>query len=89
MDESPQTFSAKEVSCIFFMCTKKKFLFLNFPLVPHTAFFLRCNSVYPLTLSCFVTDISSMIRQKGESQKGCYKKTNRAKFSEKRTSRTP
>ena len=28
---------------------------------------------------------SSVIRQKGESQNGCYKKTKYAKFSEKRT----
>ena len=28
---------------------------------------------------------SSVIRQKGESQNGCYKKTKHAKFSEKRT----
>ena len=27
----------------------------------------------------------SAIRQKGESEKGCYKKTKHAKFSEKRT----
>ena len=33
--------------------------------------------------------ISSVIRQKGESQKGCFKKTKRAKFSEKRTFLTP
>ena len=32
---------------------------------------------------------SSAIRQKGESQNGCYKKTNRAKFFEKRTFLTP
>ena len=29
------------------------------------------------------------IRQKGESQNGCYKKTRHAKFSEKRTFLTP
>ena len=29
--------------------------------------------------------ISSVIRQKGESQNGCFKKTKHAKFSEKRT----
>ena len=28
---------------------------------------------------------SSVIRQKGESQSGCFKKTKHAKFSEKRT----
>ena len=28
---------------------------------------------------------SSVIRQKGESQNGCFKKTKHAKFSEKRT----
>ena len=34
-------------------------------------------------------NISSVIRQKGVSQNGCYKKTKRAKFSEKRTFLTP
>ena len=29
-------------------------------------------------------EILSVIRQKGESQNGCYKKTKHAKFSEKR-----
>ena len=33
--------------------------------------------------------ISSVIRQKGEFQNGCFKKTKRAKFSEKRTFLTP
>ena len=32
---------------------------------------------------------TSAIRQKGESQNGCYKKTKHAKFSEKRTFLTP
>ena len=32
---------------------------------------------------------SSVIRQKGESQNGCYKKTKHAKFSEKQTFLTP
>ena len=32
---------------------------------------------------------SSVIRQKGESQNGCFKKTKHAKFSEKRTFPTP
>ena len=31
------------------------------------------------------SDISSVTRQKGESQNGCFKKTKDAKFSEKRT----
>ena len=31
----------------------------------------------------------SVIRQKGESQNGCYKKTKPAEFSEKRTFVTP
>ena len=33
--------------------------------------------------------ISLVIRQKGESQNGCYKKTKHAKFSEKQTFLTP
>ena len=32
---------------------------------------------------------SSVIRQKGEPQNGCFKKTKHAKFSEKRTFLTP
>ena len=31
------------------------------------------------------TMIASVIRQKGESENGCFKKTQHAKFSEKRT----
>ena len=34
-------------------------------------------------------EISSVIRQKGESQNECFKKTKHAKFSEKRTFLTP
>ena len=34
-------------------------------------------------------DTLSVIRQKGESQNGCFKKTKHAKFSEKRTFLTP
>ena len=33
--------------------------------------------------------ISSVIKQKGESQNGCFKKTKHAKFSEKRIFLTP
>ena len=33
--------------------------------------------------------IPSVIRQKGKSQNGCFKKTKHAKFSEKRTFFTP
>ena len=36
-----------------------------------------------------VYHISSVIRQKGESQNGCFKKTKHAKFSEKRLFLTP
>ena len=36
-----------------------------------------------------VYENSSVIRQKSESQNGCFKKTNHAKFSEKRTFLTP
>ena len=35
------------------------------------------------------TGKSPVIRQKGESQNGCYNKTKRAKFSEKQTFLTP
>ena len=40
---------------------------------------------------CIVLDIrnSSVIRQKGESQNGCFKKTKHANFSEKRIFFTP
>ena len=34
-------------------------------------------------------DKSSVIRQKGKSQNGCFKKTKQAKFSKKRTFLTP
>ena len=34
-------------------------------------------------------DKTSVIRQKGESQNGCFKKTKQAKFSEKLTFLTP
>ena len=36
-----------------------------------------------------ILQFSSVIRQKGESQNGCYKKTKHAKFSEKGTFLTP
>ena len=36
-----------------------------------------------------VTQIASVVRQKGESQNGCFKRTKYAKFSEKRTFLTP
>ena len=54
-----------------------------------------------LDLGCYMTDStknrnlqtrmcnSSVIRQKGESQNGCFKKRKHAKFSKKRTSFTP
>ena len=38
---------------------------------------------------CQKTLNSSVIRQKGESQNGCYKKTKYARFSEKRAFPTP
>ena len=37
----------------------------------------------------FADDNSSVIRQKGESRNGCFKRTKHAKFSEKRTFLTP
>ena len=42
-----------------------------------------------LLFNIFLCDISSLIRQKSESQDGCFKKTKHAKFSEKRTFLTP
>ena len=36
-----------------------------------------------------IFDQSSVIRQKGESQNGCFKKTKHVKFSEKRAFLTP
>ena len=35
------------------------------------------------------TSYASVIRQKGESENGCFKKTKHVKFSEKRTFLTP
>ena len=40
-------------------------------------------------MSVVYTTKSSAIRQNGESQNGCYKKTKHAKFSEKRVFLTP
>ena len=40
-------------------------------------------------LSISLASMSSVIRQKGESQNRCFKKTKHAKFSEKRTFLTP
>ena len=42
-----------------------------------------------LTMKFIKMPISSVIRQKGESQNGCFKKTKHAKFSEKRAFLTP
>ena len=39
--------------------------------------------------SISLASMSSVIRQKGESQNRCFKKTKHAKFSEKRTFLTP
>ena len=47
------------------------------------------NKLFWVAVSLRVTVISSVIRQKGESQNGCFKKTKHAKFSEKRTFLTP
>ena len=38
---------------------------------------------------CSCTDISSVIRQKRESQNGCFKKAKHAEISEKQTFLTP
>ena len=43
----------------------------------------RAHNTYRITLN------SSVIRQKGESQNGCLKKTKHVKFFEKRTFLTP
>ena len=42
-----------------------------------------------ITLNEWFHDNSLVIRQKGESQNGCFKKTKHAKFSEKLTFLTP
>ena len=50
---------------------------------------LKKNSRRLLLLKLTLYLISSVIRQKGESQNGCFKKTKHAKCLEKRTSLTP
>ena len=51
-----------------------------------TPFWNTCFYSQPIPRQC---SISSVIRQKGESQNGCFKKIKYAKFSEKRTILTP
>ena len=51
--------------------------------------FMHLRSSYPVNLHIFFFLKSSVIRQNGESQNRCFKKTKHAKFSEKRTFLTP
>ena len=57
--------------------TYKSFVYCTFLLIYHLF----------LSASTFIT--WSVIRQNGESQNGCFKKTKHAKFPEKRTFLTP
>ena len=48
------------------------------------------QALFQLPTVCFnLKLISSVIRQKGESQNACFKKTKHVKFSEKQTFLTP
>ena len=47
------------------------------------------SSLLISTIGCMICYHSSVIRQKGESQNGCFKKTKHAKYSEKQTFFTP
>ena len=59
--------------------------FLTYKSFAHCTFLL----IYHLFLSASTFITWSVIRQKGEFQNGCFKKTKHAKFSEKRTFLTP
>ena len=50
---------------------------------------LRCSAVFRACRNKTLAWNASVIRQKGESQNGCFKKTKYAKFSEKQTVLTP
>ena len=50
---------------------------------------LEWNSLFAIELLRNVRRISSVIRQKGKSQNGCFKKIKHVKFSKKRTFLTP
>ena len=43
---------------------------------------IPCAAMWMRIIRCITANKSSVIRQKGESQKGCFKKTKHAKFSE-------
>ena len=70
-------------------CHFKNFIFLlrnflkkcNISVQYTSVFFLRLSYLAPVSLRYN----SSVMRQKGESQNGCFKKTKNAKFSEKQT----
>ena len=51
--------------------------------------FLEINLNFPLVHLDMILLNSSGIRQKGESQNGCFKKAKHAKISEKQTFLTP
>ena len=46
---------------------------------------VRIFHIWKITNLVSLIDRSSVVRQKGESQNGCFKKTKHVKFSEKRT----
>ena len=50
---------------------------------------VRIFHIWKITNLVSLIDRSSVVRQKGESQNGCFKKTKHVKFSEKRTFLTP
>ena len=61
----------------------------------HSIFRAILKNVFPTLVVFFISSIvgnnirkSSVRRQKGESQNGCFKETKHVKFSEKRTFRT-
>ena len=70
-------------------CTRKTYLLsLKIPFSKQNTchfFTLKENQLYSVSKH----NIASAIRQKGESQNGCYKKTKHVKFSEKGTFLTP
>ena len=77
----------------------KSFTLLNFWMGPYQSKKRKQGDISPfkckLTLSILLfpdsplINKSPVIRQKGESQNGCFKKTKHAKFSEKQTFLTP
>ena len=47
------------------------------------------NSIFKALVKDNAKNIASVIKQKGETQNGCFKKAKRAKISEKQTFLTP